>query len=332
MAICRVVLLSPRVVTEERGRRVYLRLSVTDACDFRCWYCRPEGERASASAAGGPLGAEDVLALVEAINTAAPLSKIRITGGEPLLRRDLSTIVRGLRELLPEITLAITTNGHHLAERAPALREAGLDRVNISLDSIDPVVFRHITGVDGLERVRRGVRAAHEAGFDGIKLNAVLLRSGSGVELEKMTAFAARESVEIRFIELMPNGLVKSRFHEEYLPSSEALATLREGGGYRSLEPPSGTAERHLFERHGREVVVGFIPTVSSPFCESCDRLRLDGRGRLRGCLRREESTDLGVLLARGREVVLSAVRSVIDTKRGPEDGWNTTPMIQIGG
>ena len=151
-------------------------------------------------------------------------------------------------------------------------------------------------------------------------------------ELEKLAAFAARESLEIRFIELMPSGLAKSRYHEEYLPSSEALAALREGGGYRSLVSPSGTAERHLFERQGREVIVGFIPTVSNPFCESCDRLRLDARGRLRGCLRREEATDLGVLLARGREVLLSAVRSVVDSKRGPDDGWNTTPMIQIGG
>jgi cyclic pyranopterin phosphate synthase len=311
---------------------VYLRLSVTDACDFRCWYCRPEGGGRSASPPAGRLEADDLLTLVDTINAAAPLTKVRITGGEPLLREDLTTIVGGIRDLLPDVELAITTNGHHLAEHAMDLAEAGLDRINISLDSLDPAVFRHITGVDGLNRVRRGVRAGQEAGFEGLKLNAVLLRSGSGAELEKLVAFAAREGLGIRFIELMPSGVAASLYREEYLSSADALEKLRAVGGDRGPLPSSGTAVRHLFERHGNEVVVGFIETVSSPFCDSCDRLRLDARGRLRGCLRREEVTDLGALLPRGRAVIVAAVCTSIAGKRGPDGGWHTTPMVQIGG
>jgi len=275
---------------------------------------------------------DDLLTLVGAIDEAAPLTKVRITGGEPLLERGLSTIIRGLRKLLPDVELAITTNGHHLAERAVSLAKAGLDRVNISLDSLDPKVFRHITGVDGLNRVRRGVRAAQEAGFKRLKLNAVLLRSGSGAELEKLVGFAAREGLEIRFIELMPSGLPASLFREQYLSSADALEKLRAGGGDRGSLPPSGTAVRHLFEREGHEVPVGFIPTVSDPFCDSCDRLRLDAGGRLRGCLRREEATDLRALLPRGRAALVAAVRSTLDSKRSPDGGWHTTPMVQIGG
>jgi len=311
---------------------VYLRLSVIDACDFRCWYCRPQGGGGSASPTGGRLEADDLLTLVDAINVAAPVTKLRITGGEPLLRQDLTTIVAGIRDLLPNVELAITTNGHHLAEHAIALAEAGLNRVNISLDSLDPAVFRHITGVDGLDRVRRGVRAAREAGFERLKLNAVLLRSGSGAELEKLIGFAAREGLEIRFIELMPSGVANALYREEYISSADALEKLRGGGGDRGSLPPSGTAVRHLFEREGHEVAVGFIRTVSDPFCDSCDRLRLDARGRLRGCLRREEVTDLGELLLRGHGALVAAIRSVIADKRGPDGGWHTTPMVQIGG
>ena len=311
---------------------MYLRLSVTDACDFRCWYCRPEGGGVSESRSGGRLGADDLLSLVDAINAAAPLIKLRITGGEPLLRRDLTAIVGGVRRLLPHVELAITTNGHHLTEHSIALAEAGLNLINISLDSLDPAIFRRITGVDGLERVRRGVGAAQEAGFIKLKLNAVLLRSGSGAELEKLVGFAAREGIEIRFIELMPSGVAPTLFHEEYLSSADALERLRAGGGDRGSLSSTGTAVRHLFERDGREVAVGFIPTVSDPFCDSCDRLRLDARGSLRGCLRREEATDLGALLPHGRGAVVAAVRSIIADKRGPDGGWHTTPMVQIGG
>ena len=311
---------------------MYLRLSVTDACDFRCWYCRPKTEGGSTPATGGHLESDDLLALVDAINAATPLAKVRITGGEPLLRHDLLAIVSGIRKLRPDVTLSITTNGHHLGEHAASLHKAGLDRINISFDSLDSAVFRRITGVDGLERVRYGVKAAQRAGFEKMKLNAVLLRSGAGAELGKLVGFAAREGLEIRFIELMPSGLEAKRYREEFMPSSEALRALRTEGGYRGQLPSSGTALRYLFEWEGREVTVGFIPTVSEPFCDACDRLRLDARGLLRGCLRRDEATDLGVHLPRGRDAVAAVVREVVEGKRGPEDGWNTTPMIQIGG
>ncbi len=310
---------------------MYLRLSVTDACDFRCWYCQPQVQ-VPEPACGPRLPAEDLLALVRHIHEAEPLRKVRITGGEPLLRSDLPALVRGLHAALPDTELTLTTNGSHLETRAAELRQAGLERLNLSLDSVDPARFEAITGRDALEPVQRGLAAARAAGFERIKLNAVLLRSGAGAELERLVAFAARKDAELRFIELMPLGPGAARHDQEFLPADEALAQLQANGGYRDLLPATGTAERHRFERDGQSVVVGFIPSVTRPFCARCDRLRLDSRGRLRACLRGEQFTDLAGLLPEGGEAVVAAVRQVVAAKQHPQGQWPDLSMNRIGG
>jgi cyclic pyranopterin phosphate synthase len=310
---------------------VYLRVSVTDRCDFRCWYCRPE--RGASSGGSNPiLAPASLLAVLAGIHRAAPLHKVRLTGGEPLLRPDLEDIVAGLRTMLPDADLAITTNGHGLAERASSLRAAGLDRVNISLDSADPGRFREITGRDACDAVKHSFRAAAVAGFDRIKLNAVLLSGGAEPEVEDLVGFAAEAGAEVRFIELMPFGPAAARFTTEFLPMAEALSLLRRNGGYLGPEEATSTARRHRFLRRGREVVVGFIPSVSEPFCASCDRLRLDGRGRLFACLRAEDGRDLAGCLSESPEALAEVVRAFVAEKRRPTDHWPDRSLVGIGG
>lgn len=311
---------------------MYLRLSITDACDFRCWYCRPERCSGEASRRDALLPLEELSQLVQAVNRAAPLSKVRITGGEPLMRKKLPSLVEGLRAALPTTELAMTTNGARLREQARTLREAGLDRINISLDSIDGASFARVTGTNELDAVLDGIAAARRAGFSPIKLNAVLLRSGAAQELESLVRFAAKAGAELRFIELMAIGPAAARHEHEYVGAEEALELLRAAGGDLGRLPNTGTAERHLFEREGREVVVGFINSVSHPFCSRCDRLRLDARGGLRSCLRRDDVVDLAGLLPSGAARVADAVRAVIETKREPGPHWPDLPMADIGG
>lgn len=327
-----------------RAVPVYLRLSVTDACDFRCWYCRPEGT-GPLPAAGPPLERRALGDLIRCLHAVTPLTKIRFTGGEPLFRSDLEAIVADLRAALPEAELALTTNGQRLAKRAVALRAAGLDRINVSLDSVHRRQFHAITSRDVLGEVLDGIRACQEAGFAPPKLNAVLLRSGAGTEIADLASFAASQGSELRFIELMPFGPAAGRFDSEFMPMAEALERLCAEGGYLGPLAPSGTSQRHLFLRPEGQVVVGFIPSVSEPFCHACDRLRLDARGRLYACLRQEEGLDLSSLTpgslgsawgadegeSRGTGFA-QAVHDLLSRKGHPDHHWPARSLAGIGG
>ena len=312
----------------------YLRLSVTDRCNFSCRYCRSgETERQDV------LRYESLLALVARVAGNVPLRKVRITGGEPLVRRDLPRFVAGLRELLPEAELCLTTNGSLLRRHAPALRRAGLDRVNVSIDCLDPARFAALTrsagpGAASVERILDGIAAAREAGLVPLRLNSVLMRSVNGDHLTDLVRTAAENDAELRFIELMPIGEAKSLPADEFLSGDEALGRLRESFGYvRALGDGGGTAVRHLLRDGDRLVTVGFITSVSHPFCARCDRLRLDSRGRLFSCLRREVGFDLAGPLRQGQLERLDArVRDIVRTKRLPEKTWPRRNMSAIGG
>lgn len=311
--------------------RLYLRLSVTPACNFRCAYCRPAVDRC-ASAQPAPLDDAMLVALVSRLHAVAPLRKIRITGGEPLLRAQLPQLVAALRGALPAAELCLTTNGSRLAPLAGPLAAGGIVAVNVSVDSAVPATFAALTGGGCLDQVIAGVEAARAAGLR-VKLNAVLQRTGNGGQLPELVRLAARCGCTIRLIELMPLGPAALIFGREHLPASAALARLREALPYHGCRGTRGIAEEHLFSVDGRDVTVGLIAPVSRSFCHGCDRVRLDAAGRLHACLRREDGADLAALLGGGdRPAFAAAAAGVVATKREAGTSWPARSMAAIGG
>jgi len=312
---------------------VYLRLSVTDRCNLRCRYCRTDGQTATASG----LPDEAMLRIVGAMARLVPVRKIRFTGGEPLLRVGLPALVGKLRRLLPSAELAMTTNGTLLHHAAAALRDHGLDAVNISLDTTDPGHFDGLTGGGRLDPVLAGVAAARRAGFRRLKLNAVLLRSLRGKPLAELVRFAARCGCEVRFLELMPIGAGALIYERERLPADEALADLRRTFGHPVELPSSSNARRYRFDLDGAAVTVGLIAPVSHPFCAGCDRLRLDAHGRLYPCLRSTEAWELGPCLSDCDSALALAIglRAAIgrkDSIQAIDRVWPARSMAATGG
>lgn len=311
---------------------IYLRLSVTDRCNLRCVYCRPRnGGRAMPRSE--ELTRQQVVACVEAIHRVVPVRKVRFTGGEPLLRDDLPEIVRDVRALLPEATLGLTTNGMQLAANASRLRAAGLDALNVSLDAMDATSFAEVTGGGKIEPVLAGIRAARDAGFSPLKLNAVLLATHNGEQLTELVRLAATHGAEPRFIELMPSGPGAALHAKQFLSASDAVRRLSATMQYEGPLGQAGTATRHRFRDGDRIVVVGFITPVSKPFCAGCDRLRLDAHGSLFGCLRRTDRIDLAALLHAGDRTALhDHLTSALRDKMAPPEGWLSRDMAAIGG
>ena len=234
-----------------------------------------------------------MLRIVRAMAGLVPIRKVRFTGGEPLLRVGLPALVGKLRRLLPSAELAMTTNGTLLRRAAATLRDHGLDTVNISLDTTDPAQFARLTGGGRIDSVLAGVEAARRAGFDRLKLNAVLLRSLRGEQLSKLVRFAARCGCELRFLELMPIGAGSLIYARERLSADEALDELRQAFAHAVQLRSSSNSRRYLFDVDGVAATVGLIAPVSRPFCTGCDRLRLDAHGRLYPCLRRADAWEL---------------------------------------
>ena len=314
----------------------YLRLSVTDRCNLRCNYCRPASESLESEPQSELRQSADdaeLFDLVRLMHEETGIHKLRISGGEPLLHPRLTELIEQLRSLLPEATLALTTNGTLLAKRAAPLRAAGLDSVNVSLDSLDPHRFRHLTGGGNLKSTLQGIRTAVAAGFSGVRINAVLMRRGNGGQLPDLVRFAAETGCEIRFIELMPFGHGAELFQSDYLAADEALDSLQRAFRYLGTAQPTGTAERHNFLVDGRSVTVGLITPVSRPFCSRCDRLRLSRSGRLYVCLRESQGVDLLAPLRAGDEqAVRQRLRDALSGKQDPGAHWPTRHMVKIGG
>lgn len=268
---------------DNHGRRFeYLRLSVTDVCNFRCQYCLPNGYRKPADAVP-PLRPDEIGRAVSAF-AALGLWKVRLTGGEPGTRSDLPAIARTVASVPGVRRLAITTNGWKLAERAQAWRDAGISAINISVDSLDPARFAAITGHRRLGEVLAGVSAARAAGFDTIKLNAVLMRGVNDDELPAMIDFVATHDLSLRFIEVMRTGTNPEFFARHHLPGSAVIDQLEQRGWQRLARAPgAGPAIEygHPLAR-GR---IGIIAPYARDFCASCNRLRLSADGRLHLCL-----------------------------------------------
>jgi cyclic pyranopterin phosphate synthase len=269
---------------DTHGRTVRdLRISVTDRCNLRCVYCMPSE--------GMPwLPREQLLTYEEIARFAGVclglgVTGIRLTGGEPTVRMDLPVLVGMLDGLAPDLDLSLTTNGLKLAEMAPALRAAGLRRVNVSLDTLDPARFQQIARRDRFRDVLAGLEAARRAGLAPIKVNAVLMRDFNEDEVLGLAGWARDEDFELRFIEWMPLDFQHSWSREKLVPAAEILERLHAAF---PLEPaaasdPSAPASMYRYlDGRGR---VGVIASVTRPFCGSCDRIRLTADGQIRTCL-----------------------------------------------
>lgn len=310
----------------------YLRLSVTDRCNLRCAYCRPRAKRLE-KPSGAYASDVELLELVRQIHRVRPLGKLRLTGGEPLLRPGLAALVRALRALLPNVTLALTTNGSLLSQLAIPLRDAGLDALNVSLDTLDPTAFAVLTRGGRLDATLTGIQAAQAAGFARLKLNCVLLRRINGDRLSEIVRWAVRHDCQMRFIELMPCGPGADLFETDYLSADQAIAQLKAEFDYLGLAEREGTAQLHGFVADNGHVAVGMIAPVSHPFCAGCNRLRMDAQGRLMACLRRENQEDLLDSLRRGDEAsLLERIASCLKTKGMPGQAWPDRQMVMVGG
>ena len=296
----------------------YLRVSVTDRCNFRCRYCMPEGKKEFIP---HPeiLRYEEIAEIVKVFSEFG-VTSVRLTGGEPLVRKGLESLIYQLKEIDGIREVSLTTNGFFLGEKAEELKEAGLNRVNVSLDTLDPEKFSYITKSDGgaLYRVLRGIERAKEAGLNPVKLNTVLIKGFNDDEIEEFVRFSADFGVEVRFIELMPvGGQFFSR--ENFIPVSYVRELLEEKFG--KLEPVKtvkmGPAKSFRVGDTG--AVVGFIPSVSQHFCSECNRVRLTSDGKLRLCLMSDRELDLKSVLRSpvySREALRRVVAGALLLKR----------------
>jgi cyclic pyranopterin phosphate synthase len=304
-----------------------LRISVTDRCNLRCTYCMPEEvvfmEKAEL------LTFEEITHFVR---VAAPLGidKVRLTGGEPLMRRDMPVLVRMIAKIEGIRDIGLTTNGILLADQAQALFDAGLRRINISLDTLDPARFREIARRDGLDKVLDGIHAARKAGFHPIKINAVSIRGVTEPEVVPLAVFARQYGLEMRFIEYMPIGAdhwerSKVYFAHEIMEQLERdIAPLVPVDDY---DPRAPAMDFRYTDGGGR---IGIIASVSRPFCLSCNRIRLTSDGKLRNCLFALNEVDVKRLLRdENNDAELADIirRNVLDKWEGHE--INTARFIK---
>ncbi|UQK54851.1 GTP 3',8-cyclase MoaA [Faecalibacterium sp. IP-1-18] len=315
----------------------YLRLSVTDLCNLRCRYCMPDGVE--------KLEREAVLTYEEFLRLAALFARcgidtVRVTGGEPLVRKNVAQLVAGLKETPGIRRVTLTTNAVLLAEQLPALLDAGLDSVNISLDTLRPEVFRQITARDDFAAVQAGLQAALESGLP-VKLNCVPQAGVNEGELEQLAALAKDNAMQVRFIEMMPIGYgaampcisgpeLRARFARRW-PELAPLSPAQEHA--------LGDGPAVYYTVPGWQGSIGFIAAVHGKFCASCNRVRLTSQGFLRPCLASETGCDLRALLRSGADdaQLLAAIRETIWAKPR-EHHFNdssmpaTRGMYRIGG
>lgn len=284
----------PSVLIDRFGRKVdYIRLSITDRCDYRCVYCMSENMTF--------LPRDEVLSLEECarlvkVFVKLGVSKVRITGGEPLVRKNAIQLFEEIGQLLGLRELVVTTNGSQLEHHAQALKQAGVRRINISLDSLNEARFRKITRVGELSKVLRGIAAAKQAGFEGIKLNSLLMRGINDDEALPLVAFAIEQGIDISFIEEMPLGLVHHNRDSTYVSNEDTLKLLRARYDLISGVETTGGPARY-WRIPNTDTKIGFISPHSHHFCESCNRVRISSKGELYLCLGQENKVDLMSLL-----------------------------------
>jgi cyclic pyranopterin phosphate synthase len=325
---------------DQHGRRISdLRISITDRCNYKCVYCR--------SGSDGPQFPEMPIAeylRIARLFVSLGIEKVRLTGGEPLLRKGLVEMVRELATMRTvegrALDIALTTNGHLLADMAQPLADAGLSRVTVSMDAVEPEHFARITRVpNSYERVLAGVRAAQRAGLSPVKINCVLLRGFNDDQIAAFGRFAREEGVVVRFIEFMPLEEDRVWTPEIVVPLDEILQRMAEFMPLRELgQHGSETARRYVFEDGIGEI--GIIAPVSHPFCGHCSRVRVTSDGKIRTCLFSVREHDLAALMQRGTgdDELRDFMVDVVDQKEARhhigEPGFvpASRTMVHIGG
>jgi len=348
------------LLTDSFGRVIRdLRVSLTDRCNFRCLYCSPPRERAAAFSRTRFLFRHEAPAwpppvwapraamltfteLERVVRLAVELGirKVRLTGGEPLLRRGVEDLVARLARIPGLADLAMTTNGLIFPQKGQALRAAGLRRISLSLDSLTPANFKRITGRDGLRAVLASIALARQLGLEPVKLNAVIVRGLNDHEVGPLADFARANGLNLRFIEYMPLDASRAWTRELVVPGREILARLL--GRFRlvAIKPasPAETARRWAFADGPGEL--GIIAPVTEPFCAHCNRLRLTADGKVRTCLFSQQEHDLKPLLRGGAtdEELRARLQAIVSTKEAghhlgePPCGQPLRPMSCIGG
>ncbi len=325
------------VLEDSHGRTFsYLRLSVTDVCNFRCAYCLPHGYEKPSSKLP-ELSISEMECLVRAF-VSLGVWKVRLTGGEPTVRRDIVDIVRTVAGTPGVRAVGLTTNGYRIRPLLPPLRDAGLTHLNVSIDTLDPVDFRTITGRDRLAEIRSAVEEALEIGMPSVKVNAVLLKSYTWTTLSAFTDWVFSTPISVRFIELMQTGDNGKYFRHEHL-SSVKIADFLESHGWLGQERAAGDGPAVEFRHPNYQGRIGLIAPYSPRFCASCNRLRVTCQGELRLCLFGEKNFSLRPWLAspQQHDELIEVVRNLVRVK--PQAHFlhegkygNTNYLAAIGG
>ncbi len=328
----------PGTMSDSYGRRLsYLRVSLTDACNLRCVYCMPEDIRFRPAAT--LLQDDEILTLVR-VAASLGVNKIRLTGGEPTVRHGVVNLVRNIVAIPGIERVVMTTNGIKLAELAGPLAEAGLAQVNISIDSLDPAKFRRITRRGDLADVWQGIAAAEAAGLRPVKLNCVVTRGFNDDEVVELARLSLDNPWEVRFIELMPLGSVADFQQDQVVSSAETRCLIEAALGPLEVVPGhNGHDPARPYRLPNARGQLGFISSVTEPFCEGCNRLRLTADGKLRLCLLRDDEADLLTPLRAGADFVElrrlmaeAAYRKPWGHRLEQHDIAKSREMSQIGG
>lgn len=286
----------PQLIDAFARKFYYLRLSVTDVCNFRCTYCLPDGYRPHGNNNNSFLSLDEIRRLTHAFADLGT-EKVRLTGGEPSLRRDFRDIIAAVRSHAQIRTLAVTTNGYRLERDIAGWREAGLTALNVSVDSLDPRQFQLITGQDKFRQVMAGIDAAFTAGFSQVKVNTVLMRNVNDIHLDGFLAWIKTRPIQLRFIELMETGDGGELFRTRHV-SGESLRQQLVPMGWQPQPRGRSDGPALVFRHPDYQGEIGLIMPYAKDFCASCNRLRVSATGNLHLCLFGEEGIPLRDLLA----------------------------------
>ena len=323
---------------DKHSRRIsYLRISVTDLCNLRCVYCMPS-QGIKLHDRNTILSFEEILKIVKH-GVSLGVNKIRITGGEPLVRKGITSLINHITNIKGINDIAMTTNGVFLKEFATELKSSGLSRLNISLDTMREDRFHNITRGGNIQDVFDGVEAVLKSGFKGTKVNVVVMRGQNDDEIQDFVRYILERDIELRFIELMASGWKDMVEEERFMPTSEIMQQVEEVGELVPIKQRIGGGPAIIYKIKGALGTIGFISAVSKPFCSTCNRLRLTSDGKLRSCLLRGGEVDVKDILRSGiscREELSNkltgAFMQATNMKPITHSGKNDAVMYQIGG